>query len=100
VTIVVVVFIINCHVSEKFKSGPEVAHKRIKRKARTDVTGFPATLVTIFENRSNTLLSFFAADDSIIFNVLCVRMHLQEYRRNKCGFKMARNFIIVFRKSL
>ncbi len=48
---VVPVLITSCQVLENPKNGPVKAHIIIRRKARTDATGLPEILVTLFANR-------------------------------------------------
>jgi hypothetical protein len=58
VTIVVPVFITNCHVSLNLNIGPVITQARITRTAMIKVTGLPLTLAVHFAKRVNHDLDF------------------------------------------
>ncbi len=47
---VVLVLMINCHVSLKSKNGPEMSQARIIKMANPKVKGFPEKFAAAFEN--------------------------------------------------
>src|SRR6478672_3066530 len=51
VTIVVLVLMTNCHVSEKLNSGPVIPHARITRTASTNAHGEPVAVAAPAANR-------------------------------------------------
>ena len=48
VTMVVLVLMISCHVSEKPKNGPLAAHRTMTRQQMMNVAGRPAAWATLF----------------------------------------------------
>lgn len=55
---VVPVLMINCHVSENPKSGPDIAHKTTTAQQRRKVIGFPVVCAIALAAFANVLESF------------------------------------------
>src|SRR5713226_4189385 len=69
VTIVVPVLMTNCHVSEKWNSGPVIPQTIITDRARMNAIDVPVAFVALSENRSRIWLSLLLFFRPIIASV-------------------------------
>jgi len=67
VTIVVLVFITSCQVSEKRNNGPVIPQTMITDRARMNAIDVPVALVALSEKRSRIWLSFLLFFGAIFF---------------------------------